>query len=308
MTNLAEIKILIGPSSFAELDKTPLKMLESHGVQVIDNPYKRKLTKTELLELLADDVEGIIAGLEPLDREVFQKTKLKVISRVGSGLSNVDLEAAEEHGIIVKYTPYGPTSAVVELTIGIMLNMLRMVPQMDRDLHEKKWAKRIGAQLEGKTVVVIGFGRIGRRVAETLSAFNAKIIGVDPYFSVDEKFDIQPLESSLPQADIITIHSSGEQPILGDEEFSKLKKGVYLLNAARGGIISEASLIKALDDEVVAGAWLDTFEQEPYNGPLTEYEQVVLTPHIGSYTAECRKKMETEAVENLLSAMAGKVK
>ncbi len=305
MNNFRKIKVLLGPSSFAAIDKTPLTLLESHGFQVIDNPYKRKLTKSELLELLDDGVEGIIAGLEPLDREVFEKTKLKVISRVGSGLSNVDLAGAREHGIIVKYTPYGPTSAVAELTVGIMLNLLRMVPQMNNALHEKKWNKRIGTQLEGKTIVIIGFGRIGRQVAKILSVFGVNIIGVDTNLEHDDEFKILPLSDALPQADIITIHSSGEEPILGDKEFSLLKKGVYLLNAARGGVISESALIKALDDGIVSGAWLDTFEKEPYEGALTDYDQVILTPHVGSYTAECRKKMETEAVENLVAAFAG---
>jgi len=281
-----------------------MDLLISSGYEVIDNPFKRKLTKEELLNLLSPDVVGLIAGLEPLDREVLQKSNLKVISRVGSGLSNIDMKVAKELGIKVCYTPYGPTTSVAELTLGAMLSMIRMVPQMDRDLHQGQWNKKIGLQLENKTIVIIGFGRIGKKVADLLSSFRVNILVVDPFLKNDIKdYPVLSFEEALPKADIITIHSSGNECLLGDKEFSLMKNGVYLLNAARGGLISESSLIKALDEGRVAGAWMDTFENEPYTGPLTKYQQVILTPHVGSYTLECRKQMETEAVDNLIDAL-----
>jgi D-3-phosphoglycerate dehydrogenase len=297
-------KILIGPSSFAALDETPMEMLISKGFQVVENPFKRKLTKPELLRLLSEDVTGLIAGLEPLDREVLKQSNLKVISRVGSGLSNIDLEAAEEFKIDVRYTPNGPTRAVAELTIGAMLSLIRMVPLMDRDLHKAKWNKKVGLQLEGKTIAIIGFGRIGKCVAELLSNFKTKIIIVDPFIKQEEiDYPVFPLQDAIAQADIITIHSSGDKCLIGPKEFSIMKKGSYILNPARGGLVSETALIKALDNEKVAGAWLDTYEIEPYYGPLKEYRQVILTPHVGSYTNDCRRQMETEAVQNLVDAM-----
>jgi len=296
-------KILIGPSSFAETDKTPMNRLKVAGYAVVDNPNKRKLTKKELLDLFDNDVVGLIAGLETLDREVLQKSQLRVISRVGAGLSNVDLEAARDLGIQVFNTPDAPTNAVAELTIGAMLSLIRMITQMDHALHDGHWKKRIGLQLQGKTVVIIGFGRIGRRVAELLFPFGVKILVVDPY--VDERactgYRKITLQAALPEADIVTIHSSGQDCIIGEKEFSNVRKGSYLLNVARGGVISEKALIRALEDGTVAGAWLDTFEEEPYKGPLCGYQNVVLTPHVGSYTAECRLQMENEAVDNLIN-------
>jgi D-3-phosphoglycerate dehydrogenase len=295
-------KILIGPSSFAATDKTPMNRLIAAGYEVVDNPYKRKLTKKELLDLFEDDVVGLIAGLETIDREVLEKTRIQVISRVGAGLSNVDLDAARDLGIGVFNTPDAPTHAVAELTIGAMLSLLRVIPQMDQALHDGQWQKKIGLQLLGKTVAIIGFGRIGRRVAELLSSFGVKILIVDPY--VDESacagYRTLTIEGALSEADIVTIHSSGHDCIIGEKEFALIKKGVYLLNVARGGVVSEKALIKALEDRTVAGAWLDTFEEEPYKGPLCGYRNVILTPHIGSYTAECRLQMENEAVDNLL--------
>jgi D-3-phosphoglycerate dehydrogenase len=141
-------------------------------------------------------------------------------------------------------------------------------------------------------------------LAELLKPFKVNIVVVDPYMEDNvEDYPLVPLKEALPIADIITIHTSGDECLLGDIEFSLLKKGVFLLNAARGGLISELSLIRALDDGRISGAWLDTFEDEPYSGTLIKYENVILTPHIGSYTFECRKQMETEAVENLINAL-----
>ncbi len=298
-------KILIGPSSFAETDKTPMNRLIASGYEVIDNPFKRKLTKNELLGLLTPDVVGIVAGLEPLDRDVLQRSQLRVVSRVGSGISNVDLTTAQDLGIEVCSTPNGPTAAVAELTLGALLGLLRMIPLMDQALHNGKWSKKIGVQLEGMTVAIIGFGRIGRRVAELLVPFRVNLLVVDPFLADDAAghYVKLSLAEALPQADIVTIHSSGEECLIDEREFAIMKPGVYLLNVARGGLIAEEALVKALEGGKVAGAWIDTFKEEPYSGPLCRFHNVVLTPHVGSYTLECRKQMETEAVDNLLNAL-----
>lgn len=298
-------KILLAPSSFAATDKSPLNRILSAGYNIQENPYKRKLTKEELLNLLTEDVVGTIAGLEIYDRDVMEKTKLQVISRVGSGLSNVDLQSAKSLGIEVHFTPTGPTEAVAELTIGALLCLLRQISLMDQDLHNCQWNKKIGYQLMDKTVAIIGFGRIGQRVAELLVSFGVNIIVVDPYLNhLEEKqYKLCTLNEALPQADVITIHSSGEDCILNESEFGLMKDGVFILNAARGSIISEDALLSALDKGKILGAWIDTFKDEPYNGPLCKYQQVILTPHIGSYTNECRSSMENEAVDNLLNAL-----
>jgi len=298
-------KILIGPSSFAETDKAPMVRLLAAGFTVIDNPYKRKMTKEELHGLLKEDVVGILAGLEPLDREVMSRSHLKCISRVGAGMTNVDLQAAQDLNISVFNTPDGPTSAVAELVVGALLSLLRWIPQSSLALHNHKWVRKMGGQIEDKTVAITGFGRIGRRVAELLAPFRVKLIAVDPYLKASETISciLLPMEEALPQADIITIHTSGDECLFDMVAFSKMKRGSFILNAARGNIVSEEALIKAIEEGIVAGAWLDTFEKEPYEGPLCNYENVILTPHIGSYTAECRRNMESDAVSNLLKAL-----
>lgn len=297
---MASKRILIGPSSFGEMNSAPLDLLEEAGFSFTLNPYGRKLTKDELKALLPG-VEGLIAGQEPLDRDVLVNSDLKVISRCGAGMSNVDLGAAEKLGLLVFSTPYGPTRAVAELTLGCLLTLIRQVPQMDRALHQGRWDKRIGRQLKGMRVLIIGYGRIGKLLGELLRTFDVEWLINDPLHSEP---DAQPrstdLHAALPLADVITLHCSGEEQILGPDEFSLMKHGVFLLNAARGGLIDEAALQQALDSGRVAGAWLDTFGQEPYEGPLLKYEQVILTPHIGSYTYEGRLQMEVEAAQNLL--------
>lgn len=296
--------ILIGPSSFAAVDSTPKSRLTESGCSVIDNPYKRKLTKNELITLLSEGVTGLIAGLEPLDGEVLGRSCLKVISRCGSGMSNVDTVAAEKLGIKVFSTPFGPTNAVAELTIACLLSLLREIPQITNSMHMRKWDKRTGFELRGKMVAIIGYGRIGRKVGELLSAFGAEVVAIDPeYDGRCANVKKMELREALPKADIITIHCSGNELLLGEEEFKAIKQGVFVLNAARGELVDESALAVALDSGKVAGAWLDTYSEEPYRGPLCDYSKVILTPHIGSYTAECRIAMETEAVENLLKGL-----
>lgn len=295
------MKVLISPSSFAGKDKTPINILKKAGFEIVDNPHKRRLTKMEVVKLLSKDIEYLIAGLEPLDREVLEKSSLKVLSRCGSGLSNVDLIAAKDLGIKVCSTPDAPVDSVAELTLCAMLNLLRNFPQMNSDLHSVNWNKQIGNQLKEKTVVIIGFGRIGRRLASLLKPFNVKIIAVDNNKSALEGVHSMPLKEALSYADIISIHAGGESCVIGEREFTYMKKDAFILNAARGALVDEKALAGAIEKGVVKGAWLDAFIKEPYKGILIKYPQVLLTPHVGSYSFECRRTMEIQAVENLIN-------
>jgi D-3-phosphoglycerate dehydrogenase / 2-oxoglutarate reductase len=293
-------KILIGPSSFGDENPEPLRSLEALGCEIVNNPFRRKLKKEELLDLLGRGVTGIIAGLETLDRPVLEKSSLKVISRCGAGMSNVDLDAARVLGIRVYNTPFGPTRAVAELTVGCLLSLIRKVPQMDRRLHLGQWDKRMGRQLKGMKVLVVGYGRIGKAVAKLIDAFEAEVVVCDPLVPASEvAYAHAGLHEALPEADVVTLHLSGAELLLGPREFALMKPGVFILNGARGELVDEETLTGALESGLVAGAWMDTFAVEPYSGPLVNFEQVILTPHVGSYTAEGRLQMELDAVENL---------
>ena len=298
------MKILIGPSSFAEKDDAPLALLREAGLNVVPNQVKRKYTKTEVIKLL-QGVQGLIAGLEPLDAEVLrQANELKVISRCGSGMSNVDVTEAKQLGIEVFNTPDAPTASVAELTVGAILAGLRHVPRVNASVHAGNWEKRIGRLLAEQTVAVVGCGRIGRRVIALLQPFGCRILGIDSAAaSCPKGVEMLSLDKALPLADIITLHLSGEECVLDKRAFSRMKKGVFICNAARGGSLDEQALANAVKSGLVAGAWLDALSLEPYKGPLQDLEQVILTPHIGSYTIEGRKRMELECVQNLLKGL-----
>lgn len=295
------MRVLIGPSSFGDLDDAPLRRLEDAGCEVVSNPYKRRYTKEETIALL-QDIDGLIAGLEPLDRDVLASVaqRLKVVSRCGSGMSNVDEPAAKELGIKVYNTPNGPTEAVAEMTIGCLLSVMRQVHIMNASLHKGDWNKQIGYQLQGKTVAIVGCGRIGRRVAELLQPFGVTLLLVDPNVT-----DVATVgfEVALAVADVLLFHLAGDVCLLDTAAFSCMKEGVIVCNAARGTIIDEAALIAALKSGRVAGAWLDALPSEPYRGPLQDFDQVILTPHVASYTREGRLNMEMECVENVLRGL-----
>lgn len=297
-------KILLGTSSFGKRDSSPIQLMERHGLEVIPNPYNRKLTCEELRALLPGMV-GLLAGLETVDRTVLDSSDLMVVSRCGSGISNVDVDACRELGIVFKYTPFGPTQAVAELTLAMIITMLRETWAMHASLVNGKWDKRVGFQLKGKTVVIIGFGKIGRRTASLLEPFDIDLIVVDPFLDPKkESVRLMEMHQALPLADIVILHASGEEEIIGEKEFGLMKNGSYLCNAARGQNINEAALNTALDNDKVAGAWLDSFSTEPYNGPLCGHPRVIMTPHVGSYTVEGRLNMEMEAAQNLITGLA----
>lgn len=298
-------RILTGPTTYGEFDSAPLERLTAAGYEVRCNPVGKKMSEEELIQAL-EGVVGIIAGLEPITRRVLDQSRLKVVSRSGVGLDNVDLEAAKQLGIRVFNTPDAPTTAVAELVIGGMVTLLRRVSEMDRQMHQGVWKKLSGPELAGKTVTLAGLGRIGLKVASYLRAFGVRLLGVDPARAGEvDGIPVVSLDEALPQTDIVSLHASGGSEILGRAQFLQLKHGTYVINTGRGGLINEAALCAALDQNTVAGAWLDTFSTEPYDGPLRHYPQVLLTPHIGYSSAESRRRMEMEAAENLLRGLAG---
>ena len=297
------MQVAIGPSSFAAVDKSPMEILEKFGVTVVPNPFSRRLSQEEIISHLTD-VDGLIAGLEPLNRKVLESAKrLKAIARVGIGMDNVDLSAADELGIKVSNTPDGPTEAVAEMCLTALLTINRKLIHFNNDLHKGLWQKKIGQGLADARVLLIGYGRIGKRFGEHLRMLGAKLLICDPAANpsdLDDGLKKVSLHDGLKDADIISLHASGSDKILGEKELMIIKPGAILLNSARGSLIDEAGLIRALNRNIIKGAWLDVYSSEPYQGNLLNYEQVLLTPHISTYTQQCRRSMEESAVRNLI--------
>lgn len=305
-------RILITTSSFGKEDSSAIKLLHDAGYEVILNPYGRKLSEDEVVNLLSEvKPVGMIAGVEPLTGCVLEQAGgLKVISRCGIGMDNVDLNAARSRGIAVLNTPNGPTQAVAELTVGLIFDLLRSISFLDRELRKGNWRKETGSLIQGKKIGIVGLGRIGKRVAELLLALEAKVAGTDikPDFKwlQTNQVPLVSLEELLQESEILCLHVSytaDNKHLIGRREIDAMRKGAYLVNLSRGDLIDEHALYSALTGGHLAAAALDVFVHEPYNGPLTKLDNVVLTPHIGSYATEARLKMEMQAVENLLSVL-----
>jgi D-3-phosphoglycerate dehydrogenase len=301
-------KILITTSSFNITGNKVLFTLEKEGFEIIQNPFGRRLTESEAGDLLKQDVIGMIAGVEPLTRSVLMKAEgLKVISRCGIGMDNVDMAAAAENNILVHNTPDAPGIAVAELTVALMLNLLRHVSEADRRIRAERWKQLMGRLLQKQIVGMVGFGRIGKRVARLVSAFGATILAYDAY-EMPPFPDVEfcSLDALLAKSDIISLHipyTPEMHHFFNEEKMNAMKKGALLINASRGGLVDEAALAAALESGRLAGAALDCFETEPYSGPLAKMEQVVMTAHMGSYAQEARELMELEASDNLLQGL-----
>lgn len=296
------MKVAITTSSFAQFSHEPFRILDEAGIEYIMNPFGRQLTEDETIDLLKGCV-GVAAGTEPLSARVINSLpELKVISRCGVGMDNVDLSEAHKRGIAVCNTPDGPTLAVAELTLGYALDMLRKITQMDRELRTGTWKKRMGNTLKGKKLGIIGFGRIGQAVASIFSPLGVDVAYNDPVVEIDS-YRKMSIDDLLAWSDILSIHCSkmgGECSLFTYDKLLLMKQGSWVINASRGGLVDETALYNLLKTGHLAGAAIDVFDREPYLGPLRQIETVILTPHIGSYAKESRIEMEIETIKNLM--------
>ncbi len=241
---------------------------------------------------------------------------LKVIARAGIGLDNVDLDAATRRGVMVVNAPQSNIVSAAEHTIALLLSQARGIPQADAALRRGEWARERfrGVELAGKTIGVIGLGRVGAMVAHRAAAFGMRVIAFDPYVSKDRAremgVELMPtLEAVLVQADFVSIHlprTPETEGLIGEREIGLMKQGARLVNTARGGIVDEDALVKALKDGHLAGVALDVFAREPTTAsPLFEFDQVVVTPHLGASTVEAQDKAGTAIAEMVRLALGG---
>jgi D-3-phosphoglycerate dehydrogenase len=304
------MKVLISTSSFAVHDRRPLDLLERHGIDYTLNPYGRTLKPSEVAELAEDHI-GIIAGTEELSRAILlQLPSLKVISRVGVGIDNVDLDTCKQLNIRVRNTPNSVTQAVAELTVGFIIDISRGISLMSQQMHSGIWDKKMGNLVSGKTVGIVGLGRIGKRVAQLLKPFSVEIIAFDPFpdreWARANDIRFVQVDELMQLSDIVTIHvpySKENHNFIDMTKLKMMKKNAYIINTARGGLIDELALYNCLKNGDVRGACIDVYNDEPYNGPLNELDNVILTPHIGSYAVESRIEMELEAANNFIESL-----
>lgn len=307
-------KVLITTVPFGKNNRFPLDLLENAGIEYLVNPHNKKLTESQLSELIGD-FEVLIAGTEQItDKVMSQAPKLKLISRVGIGLDNLDLHAARKRGIKISYTPDAPSPAVAELTLSMMLTLLRSVHVSNQLMRQGKWKRIFGRQLKSTTVGIIGVGRIGTHLLRLMSGFgniNILVNDLAPNHELEREFKINWVdkEKIYREADVISLHlplTPLTRGMICREQLLQMKKDALIINTSRGGIVNEKDLYNVLKENHLGGAAIDVFESEPYKGNLFEIDRCLLTAHMGSMSVDCRSQMEIEATEEAVRFLTGK--
>jgi D-3-phosphoglycerate dehydrogenase len=294
--------------------------LEANGKAIFqaaaETDDRKGISAEELLQIIGEYDALVVRGRTKVTPAVFDAAKkLKVVGRAGVGVDNIDLESAKAHKVAVVNSPTATTLAVAELAMALMLAVVREVPRADAGMKAGNWLKKEleGGELWKKTLGVIGYGRIGAAVGTRAAAFEMKVVGYDPELPNDEirRRGAEPvtLDELYARADIITVHVplvASTRSMINAGAFSKMKKGVIIIDAARGGVINEDDLLAALDSGHVAAAGLDVFNTEPPGEiALVKHPKVVCTPHIGAQTAEAQQRAADDIANEVLAALRG---
>ena len=283
----------------------------------VDLADRKGISAEDLLTVIGEYDAIIVRGRTKVTEDVLAAGKnLKIVGRMGVGVDNIDLEAAKKHGVAVVNAPVATTVSVAELTVGLMLSLLRDIPRADAGLKAGKWLKKelVGTELFQKTLGVIGFGHIGEAVAHRAMAFDMDVIAFDPVRPANEieaaGAKAVSLDELLAQSDLITMHIPhipATHYLLNEAAFAKMKDGVRIVCAARGGVIEETALLAALESGKVAGAALDVFEAEPPGeSALAMHPHVVATPHIGAQTSEAQLRAGYDILSEVVAGLDGK--
>ncbi len=290
--------------------------IDPAGVEVIKrsgsiDPFVHdKISKDKLLELIPSMDGVIVRSATTIDKSVIEKaSRLKVIGRAGVGIDNVDIEAATQSGVLVMNSPGGSTTTTAEHTIAMLFALARNIPQAYKKLKERQWEKTKfkGVELAGKTLGVVGLGRIGSEVARKCQAIGMNVIAYDPYINPDAQFSsgltLVDVSRIFEESDFITVHSpltDATRNLIRKETIARMKDGVRILNCARGGIVNEQDLYEAMKAGKVAGAALDVFETEPNTeSPLLELDNFIATPHLGASTVEAQRKVSEDICQQI---------
>ena len=291
------------------LPEKAVDLLKANGFEV---DVKTGMSEEELIACIKDYEAIIVRSAAKVTKEVINAaSNLKLIVRGGVGIDNIDVKAAEEKGITVNNTPGASTVAVAELTMAMLLALVRKIPEADSTMKDGKWAKKLlkGTELYQKTLGLIGSGRIGLAVAKRAQAFEMKVIAYDPYIddSILAQNNIEPvkeLNELLEKSDVISLHIPRTEEtahIINKETIHRMKDGAILLNVARGGVVEEQALYEALKSDKLEGAAIDVWEKEPPgDSPLFELDNVVLCPHLGASTLEGQLRVGTEAARIII--------
>lgn len=301
------MKVFVSTHPFSATSELPMKLLKENEFEVRLNPFEHKISTEELAKEIKDS-EILIAGTEKITDEVFKNApELKLISRVGIGLDGIDFELCKKYGVRVAYTPDAPTMAVAELCVGLIIDLSRHITNTDKNMRKNIWKRYMGNLLYGKTIGIIGMGRIGKSLIHLLSSFNMNFLvhDIKPDIAFGRLYNVKFVskEELLKNSDIVSINiplKKDTYNYITARELSIMKPNAILINTARGGIVNEDDLYNALKNNTISGAAVDVFENEPYNGKLSELDNCLLTSHMGASTKESRTDMEVQAVKEAI--------
>lgn len=301
-------KILVTPRSLTRAGHPALDRLRKAGYEVIFSTPGKQPDEEELLGLLPG-CAGMLAGVERISARALEAAKdLKAISRNGTGIDSIDLEAAERLNIKILRAEGANAHGVAELAIGLLFSLTRSISYSDAQMKSGRWNRKKGIEIDGRTLGIIGCGKIGKLVAQMALGLGMEVIAYDLYpdqtFTPSPKFRFAVLDEILGTSDVISLHcppTHDGTPIIDKETVAKMKKGVYLVNTARPSLIDEEAVLEALNSGYIAGFATDVFQQEPpETSELFSHENVITTPHIGGFTVESVNNAARVAVENLL--------
>ena len=313
MKPLKQCRVLVTATSYGKNDPTLFSHLENRVGEVIYNTTGKPLDSQQL-QVLLPRMDGYIAGLDCIDRSAIQAAdRLRVIARYGVGVDAVDLAAAKEKGIIVTNTPGANSVSVAELAVGMMLALARSLVSATLATRTGQWPRMNGVSLAGKTVGILGFGSIGRNVAKRLCGFDCTILAYDPLLQEgpgDYGARLVSQAEVIEQADFLTLHCplvEGNQAMVNENFIARMKPGAFLINTARGELVDEQALLRALQEGRLSGAALDVFTRQPPDphNPLLALPQVIVTPHTGAHSDSAANAMGWGALDNCLAVLQG---
>jgi D-3-phosphoglycerate dehydrogenase / 2-oxoglutarate reductase len=307
-------KVLVTARSFRRLQGEHWQALREAGYEIATPSVDRPLGEEEMIPLIGE-ADAVIVGVDAVtERVIAAAPRLKVISKHGVGVDNIDVEAATRAGVVVTNTPGGNQVAVAELTVGLILALARKIPYHDALVKGGGWTRRTGIELAGKTIGFVGFGRIAKDVVVRLGEFSMEFLAYDIYedrvFAEAHGVRFTTLPELLSRSDIVTLHAAltkGSRYLMGESEIACMKSGAYLINTARGDLVDENALYRALVENRLAGAAIDTLAQEPpKDSPLLQLgEKVILTPHIGAQSEEAILRVGLMAAQNVVQVLCG---
>ncbi len=306
-----KFRIFVATHPFGKCGKKPIELLEKTGWEVVYNPYNRRLKSDEIKDLI-NNFDAVIAGTEKYPASVLNNGRLKVLSRVGIGLDNVPLKECNEYGIKVTYTPDAPSQGVAELTVGNIINLIRIVLPSDKSVREGAWNRYLGFLISDLTIGIVGMGRIGKLVTKFLQPFKPNILACDikPDIEFGKTFNISWVDKDeiFSTSDLVTLHipyNSQNHHYVNRQAIALMKTGSFLINTSRGPIVEEKAIYDAILQKHLNGVALDVFEKEPYEGPLTQFDNVIFTAHMGASAKTSRYLMELGATEDCIRALNG---